>query len=201
MEAPHRRLAAKLRQLIQDGTYPPGAPFPSHRALAAEHDVGLGAAYQAVATLRSEGFLQGTPRQRLTVAHPVGVRTLANPDAPWPHGRGDVERDSVRADTDLAVRLGVKPHTTLQRERVELLDPDGRPAMVVTTWRRGVARSHTSHRVTVRTEKMSRRDADLLGLAAGVPVLVVQRTRYGAGGAPVEVADLVLPSDRWQVAL
>ncbi|MFF8784879.1 UTRA domain-containing protein [Streptomyces sp. NPDC015125] len=73
--------------------------------------------------------------------------------------------------------------------------------MVVTTWRRGARRPHASHRVTVRTERMTRQDADLLGLAAGIPVLVVQRTRYSADGAPVEVADLVLPSDRWQVSL
>ncbi|KIZ16808.1 GntR family transcriptional regulator [Streptomyces natalensis] len=201
MNAPHRRLAAKLRQLIEDGTYPAGAPFPSHRAIAAEYHVGQGAAHQAVAILRSEGLLLGTPRRRLTVAHPVGVRTLANPDAPWPHGYGDIERTRVRADDDLAVRLGVSPGAQLQRERIERLDPDGRPAMVVTTWRRGAAQQHASCRVTVRTESMARRDADLLGLPAGIPALVVQRTRYGADGAPVEVADLVLPSDRWQVAL
>lgn len=201
MEPPHRRLAAKLRQRIEDGTYPQGARFPSHRAIAAEHKTGLGAAYQAVAILRSEGLLEGSPRRRLTVAHPVGVRTLADPDAPWPHGHGDVEHSRVRADADLAIRLDVPPGSALLRERVERLDPDGRPAMVMTSWRRGAPRPHSSCRVTVRTELMTQQDADLLGLAAGILALVVQRTRYGADGSPVEVADLVLPSDRWQVAL
>ncbi|MEU3990060.1 GntR family transcriptional regulator [Streptomyces platensis] len=201
MDAPHDQLAATLRHRITEGVYPSGSRFPSVRSIAREHKIGLGAAYLAVEALRSEGLLEGQPRRRLTVAHPVGVRTLADPDAPWPHGQGDVERSNMRADADLAVRLGVEPRTVLQRERVELLDPDGRPAMVVTTWRRGARHPHASHRVTVRTERMARQDADLLGLAAGIPVLVVQRTRYSADGAPVEVADLVLPSDRWQVSL
>ncbi|WP_419836762.1 GntR family transcriptional regulator [Streptomyces bugieae] len=196
MDAPHQQLAATLRRRITDGIYPPGSTFPSIRAIAREHGVGAGAAFLAVDTLRSEGLLEGRPRRRLTVAHPVGVRTLSNADAPWPHSHGDVERTRVRADDDLAARLGVQPGVALQRERVERLDPDGRPAMVVTTWHRGTGRRHVSYRVTVRTESMARLDADLLGLPADTPALIVQRTRYGADGAPVEVADLVLPSDR-----
>jgi DNA-binding GntR family transcriptional regulator len=201
MDAPHRRLAAALRQRIVNGAYPPGSVFPSVRTIAAQFDTGLGAAYQAVALLRSEGLLEGEPRRRLTVAHPVGVRTLADPDAEWPHGRGDTERTSVRADADLAVRLDVPLRTSLRRERVELLDPDGRPAMVATTWRRGAARTHTSCRFTVQAQPMGRADADLLGLAVGMPALVVQRTRYDAEGRPVEVADVVLPADRWRVSV
>ncbi|MFF7411698.1 GntR family transcriptional regulator [Streptomyces lydicus] len=201
MDAPHQQLAATLRQRITDGVYPPGSAFPSIRSIAQEHGVGAGAAFLAVDILRSEGLLEGRPRRRLTVAHPVGVRTLTDPDAPWPHSHGDVEHTRVRADDDLAVRLGVPLGVTLQRERVERLDPDGRPAMVVTTWRRGARQGHASCRITVRTEAMARPEADLLGLPLGVSALVVQRTRYDADGAPVEVADLVLPSDRWQVAL
>lgn len=201
MEAPHRRLAATLRQRIDDGTYPLGSRFPSHRAIAAEHKVGLGTAYQAVAVLRTEGLLDGSPRRRLTVAHPVGVRTLADPDADWPpHNRGDIERSTVRA-TDLAVRLGVPPRASLQRERVELLDPDGRPAMLLTTWRRGAQRPHDSYRCTVSVRPMERAEADLLGLGAGTLALLVERTRMDAAGAVIETADMLLPADRWSVSL
>jgi len=202
MDAPHRRLAATLRQRLEDGTYPPGTHFPSIRTIAEEHGVGTGAAYLAVELLRSEGRLEGEPRRRLTVAHPVGVRTLANPDGEWPQrDRGDAERSTVRATEDLAVRLGVPERTSLQRERVELLDPDGRPAMLLTTWRRGAPRGHNDYRCTVRVRPMTRVEAGLLGLAAGTLALLVERTRVDADGAVVETADMVLPADRWSVSL
>lgn len=201
MDAPHKRLAAVLRQRIVAGFYPPGSVFPSHRNIAEEYEVGLGAAYLAVALLRSEGLLEGEPRRRLTVAHPVAVRTLTDPDAEWPHGRGDTEKAAVRASADLAARLEIPERSRVQRERVELLDPDDRPAMVVTTWHRGRRRRHASWRCTVRLRPMEKSDADLLGLAVGTPALVIQRTRLDPEERPVEVADIVLPADRWEIAL
>lgn len=201
MDAPYRRLAALLRRRITDGTYPPGVAFPSVRVIAAEHEIGVGAAYRAVELLRQEGLLEGEPRRRLTVAHPVAVRTLTDPDAEWPHGRGDVERASVRATDALAERLGVAPRVSLRRERAELLDPDGRPAMLVTTWRRGRSRQHVAFRCTAQVRLMTRAEADLLGLSIGTPVLLLERTRLDERGAVVEVADLVLPTDRWVVAV
>ncbi|MFJ1648044.1 UTRA domain-containing protein [Streptomyces sp. NPDC088258] len=201
MDAPHRRLAAVLRQRILDGAYPPGSLFPSVRALAVEHEVGPGAAYQAVAILRTEGLLEGEPRRRLTVAHAVGVRTLANPDADWPHGRGDTERSGIRASEDLALRLGVRAGAALRRERVELLDPDGRPAMLATTWRRGRARKHVSFRVSVHARPMTADEAAALGFQSGTAALLVERSRLDASGMVTEVADLVLPADRWTVGL
>ncbi|MFF4403560.1 GntR family transcriptional regulator [Streptomyces sp. NPDC001404] len=199
MHAPHKRLAAELRLRITDGTYPPGSIFPSVRNIAAQQSVGLGTAYRAVEILRAEGLLVGEPRRRLTVAHPVAVRTLSDPDADWPHSRGDSELASVRATSDLAVRLQVPLRALLHRERVELLDPDGRPAMVMTTWRRGAARAHASVRYQVRIHAMTRPEASLLGLPLGTPALLIERTRYGVQGSPVEVADLVLPADRWRL--
>lgn len=200
MVAPYRRLAALLRRRIADATYPPGSIFPSVRALANEHGVGVGASYRAVELLRQEGLLDGEPRRRLTVAHPVAVRTLANPDAEWPHGRGDATHTTLRATEGLADRLQVPPRSSVHRERVELLDPDGRPAMLLTTWRRGPARAHMSYRCTISVRPMSREEAGILGLADATPALLVERTRLDGHGAVVEVADLVLPADRWQVS-
>lgn len=200
MDAPHRRLAAVLRQRLSDGTYPAGSRFPSVREIAAEHQVGLGAAYQAVAILRAEGLLEGSPGRRLTVGHPVGVSILEDADADWPHGVGDIEQSTVRADARLADRLQVPAGTSLHRERVERLSADGRPAMVVTTWQRGRKRGHATYSCLMRLDALGPADAALLGLAAGVPVLVIERTRFDAEDAPVQIADLVLPADRWHIA-
>lgn len=197
----HQQLAAQLRQRILDGTYPPGSRFPSYRSLAAEFGIGHGATYDAVQLLRTERLLEGEPRRRLTVAHPVGMRTLADPDADWPHSHGDIERTTVRASEQLAVRLGIPPRSGVRRERVELLDPDGRPAMLVTSWRRGRTRPHVSYRASARTHEMTADESAALGLTTGTLALLVERTRFDAAGSIVEVADLVLPADRWTVGL
>ncbi|MDG9701644.1 GntR family transcriptional regulator [Streptomyces sp. DH37] len=202
VDAPHRRLAAALRQRITDGTYPPGSRFPSHRQIADEHGVGAGAAYQAVALLRREGLLDGRPGARLTVAYPPAVRTLTDPDAPWPHGTGDVERGTVQADGELRARLGLARRVAVQWERAELLDPDGRPALLLTRWWRGaVPREHAAVRCELRPHQMTAGEAAALGLAAGTAALLVERTRLDETGRPVETADLVLPADRWRVSL
>ena len=198
-EALQHRLAAQLLQRIQNGTYPPGSAFPSYRSVAAEYNAGLGAAYRAVQILRTAGHLEGQPRGRLTVRDAPGVRTLADPDAEWPHGRGETERSRPRANHDLAVRLRCEPRTQVACERVELLDPDGRPAMLVTSWWRGRRRPHASSRISVSMHRMTADEAHLLGLPAGTLALLVDRTRLDAAGSVTEVADLVLPADRWTV--
>jgi GntR family transcriptional regulator len=200
MDAPYRRLAAVLRQRLNDGTYPPGSLFPSVRSIAREHGVGLGAAYGAVALLREDGLLEGEPRRRLTVAHPVKMRILDNPDADWPHETLGHGKARVRAPSALAARLGVDAGTTVTRERFELLDSASKPAMLLTTWRRGRRREHVTYSCQVRTHQMVAEEAHMLGLAVGTLALLVERTRTDAAGSVIEVADLVLPADRWTVA-
>lgn len=198
-DAQQHRLAAQLLQRIHDGAYPPGSGFPSYRSIAQQFGVGEGAAYRAVQMLRAAGHLEGQPRRRLTVRHPAGVRTLADPDAEWPYGRGEIERTRPRVGDDLALRLDCEPRTQVACERVELLDPDGRPAMLVTSWWRGRRRAHAKVRISVSLHRMTPGEAYLLGVPAGSLALLVDRTRLDDAGAVTEVADLVLPADRWTV--
>lgn len=201
MDAPYQRLAAALRRRIEAGEWPPGARFPSIAVLARECGAGRGVVQMAVAVLRREGLLEGRPGARLSVAYPAAVRTLTDPDAPWPHGVGEVERGTVRATEELRARLDLARRVVLQWERAELLDPDGRPAMLLTRWWRGAARAHVSARCELRPHVMVPEEAAVLGLAAGTPALLVERTRLDVAGRPVETADLVLPADRWRVSL
>jgi GntR family transcriptional regulator len=196
----HQRIAADLRRRIATGEWAPGERIPSWRQLQAEYGVGQGAVRLAITQLRAESLIEGQARARLTVAYRPAVRTLTDPDAPWPYGQGDAARSVTRADEDLAQRLALPLRTRLHRERVELLDPDGRPAMLVTTWRRTPAGlPYETYGCEVRGGILNREDAGMLGLAADTPVLVVERTRYSADGRPVETADLVLPADRWWI--
>lgn len=197
---PYQRIAADLRRRIRSGEWQPGHGLPSFRWIAERHGVGLGAARLAIQELRSEGLVEGSQRVQLWVAYPPAVRTMVNPDAPWPHGRGDGESGTRPADDELAARLQVAFGTRLHWERHELLDPGGRPAMLIATWwQAGDAREHESVRCEIRPHGLTAREADLLGLARGQQSFLVERTRVDAEGRPVQTADLVLPADRWRI--
>lgn len=200
-DAPHRRLAAELRRRIETGSYRPGTGFPPYRLLAEQYDTTPNTAYRAVELLRSEGLLVGRPRTRLTVAYAPAVRTLTDPDAAWPHQVGDVDRGSCDATVTLAGRLDVPEGARLRWLREELLDPDGRPAMLVTSWWKGRPRGHATARSEAHLHTLTPEEAVALGLAAGTAALLVERTRLDAGGRPVQASDLVLPADRWRVVL
>lgn len=200
MGAPYQRLAAELRHLITAGDWPPGTRIPSARALQDEYGVGRGVVERAIMQLKREGLLEGIPGARLRVAYPPAPRTLVAPDADWPYGRGDVEVGRGVAGAELAARLGCGPRVRVVRRRVECLDPGGRPAMLVTTWQRTVRPVwHEAVRCEVRPHQLTAVEAAALGLATGAPALLVERTRYGPDGVPVQTADLVLPADRWRI--
>lgn len=202
MDAPYQRLAAALRHLIVGGEWPPGTPIPSGRQLAEQHHVTRRIAERAIAVLRAEHLIEGRRGARLQVAYPPAVRTLVDPHADWPYLIGDTEAGTCRADPVLAQRLRVPVRCTLHRYRAECLDPDGRPAMLVTTWRRGTRRRvWVCATVEAMVDLLAADEAHALGLVAGVTAIRLHRTRYDKDGLPVETADLVLPADRWRVRL
>ncbi|MGW2010818.1 GntR family transcriptional regulator [Streptomyces nigrescens] len=198
-EARYRHIAADIRARISAGEWAPGSRIPSRRTLALTYGVHHETVRLAMELLRSEGLLEGRPKARLWVASQSAPRTLLDPDAPWPYCQGDVITGTVEASADLASRLRIKAGTRVRYRSVERLDPDGRPAMAVTTWRHGPSQDHATCRCTASVRPMTRVDADLLGLAAGALALHVERTRLNAGGGVTETADLVLPADRWSI--
>lgn len=201
--APYLRVAAELRRRIRAGEYQPGRRLPSQASLAAELGVSIAEARRGMAVLRRAGELEGTPRSRLTVAHPPAVRTLIDADGDWPYPTGDGGSiGSCAANPDLASRLQMAIGRRLQWERIEYLDPDLRPSHLITTWWAGRrATTWTSSVADAGLHHLTTAEADAIGLAQGVPAWLVQRTRYNQAGHPVETADLVLPADRWRVRL
>lgn len=200
-DAPHRQLAGDLRRRIETGEYRPGTGFPPYRLIAGQFGVTPDTAYRAVELLRSEGLLVGRPRTRLTVAYAPAVRTLTDPDAAWPHELGEVTSGTCPASAALAPRLWVPEGTRLRWQCEERLDPDGRPAMLLTAWWRGRRLKGARTVCEVHSHAMTPGEAAALGLAAGTSALLVERTRLDAVGRPVQAADLVLPADRWRVVI
>lgn len=201
MAAPSKQLADRLRQRIATGEWAPGTRIPSVTGFQREYGLGRGAIWLAIATLRREGLLEGRPGARLTVAYPPAVRTLTDPDADWPHGRGDTEVGVCRPSPELRERLQVTAGIRLHWSRAELLDPDDRPAMLLTTWQHGIRpHGYASVRWEVRPHALTAGEASLLGLATGATAFLLERTRFDAAGTPVQTADLVLPADRWRIS-
>lgn len=197
----HRRIAADLTRRIAEGHWNPGDQLPSRVALAAEYGVHEQTIRLTVVLLRRQGVLEGEKRQRLYVAYPPAVRTLTDPDAPWPHGSETIGHARCRATPELAVRLDVEAGVSLQRETQECWDPGGRSAMLITTWWRGRRRDHTSCVAELGTVLLSEEQAHALGLLVDTVAFRLVRTRLDAAGVPLETADLILPVDRWLVRL
>lgn len=201
--APHRHVAAEIRRRITAGAWPPGYRLPSRASLAAELGATEDTVRRGVEILRRAGELEGTQRSRLFVTHPPAVRTLLNADADWPHPTGDGGGiGSCLAAADLASRLQVAPKTRLHWQRLECLDPDLRPSHLVTSWWVGRRAARWARSAAVaELHQLTTAEAAHLGLAAGIPTWLVQRTRYDQNGQPLETADLVLPADRWRIRL
>lgn len=200
-EAEHRRIAADIRKRIHAGEWQVGERLPSRIQMAARYGVNEQTIRLAYVLLRSTGVLDGEKRQGVSVAHPPAMRTLTDADTDWPYASEVTNTTPQRATEELAERLGVRAGVTLQRETRECLDPGGRSAMLVTSWWRGLRRPHTSCVVEVGTVPLDRDQAHALGLLVDMPAYRLMRTRLGGDGMPLEIADLILPFDRWLIRL
>ncbi|MGW4075999.1 GntR family transcriptional regulator [Streptomyces asiaticus] len=198
-EARYRRIAADIERRIAAGEWRPGEQLPSRVDLAVEYGVHEQTVRLAVTLLRREDILEGKPRRRLFVAYPPAVRTLTDPDGDWPYGCEVIDAGSHRASPDLAVRLDIPASARTHWEMLECWDPGGRSAMLVTTWWRGRRRKHVSAAFEAGTVRLDARQAQAFRLPMDTVALLVQRTRLNREGRPVEVADLVLPADRWRL--
>ncbi|MGH3253602.1 MAG: PLP-dependent aminotransferase family protein [Trebonia sp.] len=63
------RLITALAQDIVDGTMPPGARLPAHRALAASLGISIGTVTKAYAALERRGLVRGSPGRGMFVAY------------------------------------------------------------------------------------------------------------------------------------
>lgn len=92
LQAGYRRIAELLEQKIESGTYPVGSTLPSYTAIAAEYDVSMNVARDAVGSLGKRGIV--------SVAPGIGTTVLRRPSDTPAH------RDipTRLADVDAAVQ-------------------------------------------------------------------------------------------------
>lgn len=153
----YRELAARLREAIERGEYPPETTLPKQDDIAAEHGVNVKTVRQAVAELEAEGLV--TPiRRRGTVvrARPpmtrLGVQRYAKKHwkfdglvafgadreasgRPWSPGDQTNAVRKVEADEDVAAGLGVAPGAVVY-ERARLVKEAGTPTHILSSYYR-----------------------------------------------------------------
>ncbi|MFF4489392.1 hypothetical protein ACFY0F_23335 [Streptomyces sp. NPDC001544] len=129
------------------------------------------------------------------------MRTLTDPDAPWPYSSETTDTSPRAATEELAERLGVHVGARLRHETVECLDPGGRSAMLVSSWWRGQRRPHASYTAELGCVELTADQAHALGMLVDATAFRVVRTRFDQDGRPLETADLILPMDRWLIRL
>ncbi|MFI6055639.1 GntR family transcriptional regulator [Streptomyces violascens] len=130
------------------------------------------------------------------------------------------------APEGIARRLGIAAGDLCVRTAYEFF-ADGQPVQTSVSWEpmaitggtpvllpemgpmagKGVVERMRSIRITVdalvevpRPARATQAQANLLGIALGDLVQVIERTYYDTDGRPVETADIVVPDLRWEVA-
>lgn len=214
----HVRIAAQLRAAILAGRYEIGESIPSEAQLAHEWHVSRAPVRQALATLRSEGLVGGGSGKAAVVRSRTAGQPFETflSYSNWVAGVGltpgqrTIEIARRRADDVVADALGIDAGTkVVQLVRLRLLN--GRPAMIERTSfvdhigrklfdfdcdsgsiygyliEGGADLSSARHVIdAVRADPL---DAELLGVAAGDPLLRERRHAGPAGESPYEYSD------------
>ncbi|MBE1524671.1 GntR family transcriptional regulator [Nesterenkonia lutea] len=218
------KVKEELRQLAHEAG--PEASLPTERTLAAQYTTSRTTVRQAIAELVAEGVLHRTQGKGTFVApsRPTYVRQLTSftEDAEAQHLRSASDIlgiETVPADAHLAERLSVSPGTELTRvERVRIIN--GEPLAHETAHLPGplaglqhrleqngslyaVLSTHYGISIaeaedTVMTMVAGPREAHLLTIETGAPLLLIHRRGLNAQGSPVEWTRSVFRGDRFQ---
>ena len=215
---PHRyQVAADLREKIVSGQFAPGAKLPSEHDLVGTYGVSRPTIREAVDVLRGEGLVTSEHGRGVFVRPPASIQRVARSrlsrDA-RERNLGDARvaghlaidegtevtvRDRVLCADGLVVRLAVSrlPRELTRGTAVEDVDtgPGGTYARLEEAGRTvGSFAEHVGARMPTPAE------ATQLQLVGGVPVITVTRVAYADDGTPLEMNDMVLAADRYELS-
>lgn len=140
----YERIAGKIREQIEDGTYPPGSLLPSRQEIIAEHGVSDTTARNVINRLTSEGLV--TSRQGRGTFVRRRIKRSAIPARLYQLGEGPIPDESVLKVLALSVvedvpparigmDLGLGPDTPAMIRTAILADRDGRqPSLMRTSY-------------------------------------------------------------------
>lgn len=217
------RVKGQVLDLIAD--LPVGSPVPTERELAQQYGTSRTTVRQAIADLVIEGRLERAQGRGTFVADPplMQIRqltsfTLDTRDEGRQAGSIVLDISDLVADADLATRLETAPGTPAVRvERLrtagsertahEVAHLPGPLAGLADHLRDGGSLYRTLREVYgiklagvqdyIETRLADPREAELLGVDPGLPLLVIHRTGWDADGAVVEWTRSLFRGDRY----
>lgn len=219
------RLAQTIQGRIEDGTYPPGSLVPSENQFVQAFGVSRPTVVRALELLKRDGWLESRQgygtivRGRPEVVERKDRRGQEALERDESQVGRLVQVDMVPVPARVASFLGVPGRTKVLMRRL-VVEEDGEPVELVSAYfpaslvegtelsasepLSGSSREHLETRKRVRfdhvTERVSARlpaaeESELLGLAAGDPVLSVLVVACDVSGQALQVVDVVMPAD------
>ncbi|GAB3445414.1 GntR family transcriptional regulator [Streptomonospora sediminis] len=212
-------VADLLRRPILNGDLEPGSRLPSRSRLSRTYGVSEQVSRHALRLLVSEGLVEARPGSGYYVRTVPEIHRFSRTDRSSGSGVDPLQREDLGARSEtvcglIARRLGVRDGARVFRTRC-LGMADDAPVALHTAWEpasltqgtlrtpadaepgtsvlqrlgaAGVVIDRVVEEVCVRP--LREPESNLLHLAPGLPVLVVERTHY-QGPRPVETSDLV----------
>lgn len=215
----YRHIAEDLRRRVSAGEFAPGGMLPSEAELCAAYGASRVTVRRALSLLRAEGVVDArrglgwfvaTEPLRQTLGRLATIESQLEASGVRP-GRRVVSFGFVRAPE--AVRAALGSPDVLRVRRLNLAD--GEPFALVTVWvpaglgatvsRAEVERAPFYEILAVPlagatqvigAAAASAKDAALLRVPAGAPVLRCRRTTYDSSGHPVLYSEHVFPAHR-----
>ena len=195
----YARIVAHVERAIAAGELAPGDRLPAERELAAAHGVSRMTVRQALQTLESRGLLRRAIGRNggSFVAQPKLERDLGT----FSGLSEQLRRQGVEAGARvLSARAA---HGSIEIVRVRLAD--GEPlALDLTGSLYELLDEHFDAAPVRSVERIEpvladAEEAEVLGLPAGAPLMLVDRTAYDAAGVVVEIARDVFRGDRTSI--
>jgi GntR family transcriptional regulator len=225
---PYLLLVDDLRARIDSGKLPPGAQLPSTATLMAEFEVSTQTVQHAIRVLKTEGLVEGLRGKGVFVRERQELVSRTPPtDEGDPHQDGVptvVDVWKAKPPKDVAAVLGLSASEKVAiRQTLLAAEGSRQPAEIVTSYypldvaggtgrarvtppddgstaelrRLGFAPHHVTEVVQARMPTPA--EARTLWLSAGVAVFRVLRSVHAEDGRVLEVTDIVLSGDRYQL--
>ena len=226
-----RQIARALEGQIADGSLPPGGQLPTEAALARQYGVNRHTARRAVADLEDRGLVtvaqgRGTFVCTELIDYRLSRRTRFSENIrrnrQTPGGKL-LAAATVPADKAIAERLAIPIGANVQRlDSLRTADgvpinlshqhfPGDRfPGLAEAVERHGAITpalaefgvgDYTRRETRLSARPASRREARLLQLAEGAPVLVAENLNVDPDGRPIEVSQTLYAADRVQLTI
>jgi GntR family transcriptional regulator len=224
----YRDVASRLRERITSGKYPPNSKLPSLYDLVDEFEVSAISVRRALRELNYEGLIYGEQGRGVFVKAKAVIHRVLAADADRSIGdeiaragfapkiKG-LRHDQIKADEDIAQRLGLKPGTKIHRHQ-KMAYADAEPVslhflyfpdLIADRLKENLGRAFVFRlleRAKIKVERLkfefgaaalAAAHSEIFRLPAGFPMGLIYFTPMAKGNKPILTGLTIYRSDRF----